>query len=56
MRENNAKKLYIWLLSGLDCPLLRTKISHVYKFVLQNKETSMQLAHSLGGPQLWTDP
>ena len=44
------KRLYIWL------PLLWTKISQIYKFVLQNKETSMQLVHSLVSPLLWTNP
>ena len=40
----------------IDCPLLWTKISHVYKCELQNKETSIQLEHRLEGTQPWSDP
>ena len=40
----------------IDCPLLWTKISYVYKYKLQNKKTGFQLEHSLEGPQPWSDP
>ena len=40
----------------IDYPLLWTKISYLFKCELQTKKTSMQLDHSLEGPQPWSNP
>ena len=61
-----GKRYYLPILVGdydekltllyIDCPLPWTKIPHIYKCKLQNKETSIQREHRLEGPQPWSDP